>query len=415
MNPPKTLLMAALGLIVSALSAQAAQIFPPVPNYTLAVIPLLSGGTINDTYANAINVEGDVVGTSGGHAFLYKRGKLIDIGALFPASVSGSSAVGVNAFDEVIGTYNQYVVVSGITYQELAGSFIYREGRVELLPNPTGAVTNVVAINDIGQIVGNYDTTVGFYTTTSPWLRQVNGAFVPLPLFNGKVVYPGAINNLGQIAASGSGPSSSTFTLIVDDGSYSVCMPHVLLITGQHVQDLMTSIVPTTYLNVSASSVNDFGAVAGNTELANFLGDDQPQHASLFFAGQVTDFGGLQGPQAVNYFDYYSEGEFYGRSYLEGINDFGTMVGGEADYFGIDDPVGITVVNGVVYNLNSYVPNPVINGVKLGITLGVAINNAGQILAWASDITGIGSGIAGYIYPAYMVVMTPIRVKAIRP
>jgi hypothetical protein len=156
-----------------------------------------------------------------------------------------------------------------------------------------------------------------------------------------------------------------------------------------------------TYLNVYPSCVNDFGAVAGSTELANFLGDDQPQHASLFFAGQVTDFGGLQGAQAVKYFDYYYSdsdgGGFYGTSYLEGINDFGTMVGSEADLFGIDDPVGITVVNGVVYDLNVYIPNSVVNGVKLEITLGRAINNAGQILAWASDVTGVGSGIAGYV------------------
>lgn len=89
------------------------------------------------------------------------------------------------------------------------------------------------------------------------------------------------------------------------------------------------------------------------------------------------------------------------------------LVGGQGDYFN-DWPVGIIAVNGVVYNLNDYVPNPVTpSGIKLEITSGRAINNAGQILAWASAV--IGGGIVSYIYPAYMVVMTPIPVKAIRP
>jgi hypothetical protein len=176
--------------------------------------------------------------------------------------------------------------------------------------------------------------------------------------------------------------------------------------------------VPTTYLSSFASCINDFGAVAGATELAkNDVGFDQPYHATLFFAGQVTDLGGIQGPVG-NFTNWdYIGGQFYGTSYIDGINDFGMMVGGESDYIAPSiDPIGLIVVNGVVYDLNNYIPNPVTpSGIKLAITLGVAINNAGQILAWASDVTGVGSGIAGYIYPAYIVVMTPIPVKAIRP
>jgi hypothetical protein len=93
------------------------------------------------------------------------------------------------------------------------------------------------------------------------------------------------------------------------------------------------------------------------------------------------------------------------------------MVGGESDYFGADWPVGMIVVNGVVYALDSYVPNPLtLSGIKLSITLGWAINNKGQILASASDVTGVESGLAGNLYPAYTVVMTPIPApKAQRP
>jgi hypothetical protein len=307
MNLKNTLLTAALGLIMSALSAQAAQIFPPVPNYTLTVIPPLPGATIDDTYAYAMNVEGDVVGTSGGHAFLYKKGKLVDIGALFPSSlgVTYSNAVAVNAFDEVVGTYSLPVVINVNTYNEIAGSFMYYpwgKGRLELIPNPSGFVTNVHALNDLGQILGNYGTPAApdsnyFGYTGYYWLRQPNGKIDSLPLFNGQPVRPVAINNLGQIAATGT--SSSIVTITLDSATYpysyaySVNATHALLITGQHVQDLTTS-APTTYLGVYPRCINDFGAVAGMTELArSYIGFDQPFHATLFFGSQVTDLGGI--------------------------------------------------------------------------------------------------------------------------
>ena len=80
MNLQNALQAAALGLITSAIAGPSAQL-PPVPNYTIAAIPFLPG-TVNNTGASAMNV----VGASGGHAFLYEKGKLIDIGALFPPS-----------------------------------------------------------------------------------------------------------------------------------------------------------------------------------------------------------------------------------------------------------------------------------------------------------------------------------------
>jgi hypothetical protein len=58
-----------------------------------------------------------------------------------------------------------------------------------------------------------------------------------LPLFNGKPVTVVALNNLGQVAATGI--TSDIITIIGGNGqggNWSIAATHALLITGQHVR-----------------------------------------------------------------------------------------------------------------------------------------------------------------------------------
>jgi probable HAF family extracellular repeat protein len=151
----------------------------------------------------AMNSEGDVVGEgynipaypapspapSTEHAFVYHRGRFIDIGALLPPNTN-SYAVGINAEGEVIGEFNDASGTHG---------FIYWSGRVQTIDIPNGT-TYLRAINDNGQIVGNYGSASSL--TGYAFLRQPNGTIVQLPNFEGGIFGAEAINNVGQIAGT---------------------------------------------------------------------------------------------------------------------------------------------------------------------------------------------------------------------
>jgi probable HAF family extracellular repeat protein len=64
----------------------------------------LAGGEASEAYA--INDHGVVVGASGGRAFIYREGAMVDLNSLLPAE-SGwvlTTASGINDAGEIVGT-----------------------------------------------------------------------------------------------------------------------------------------------------------------------------------------------------------------------------------------------------------------------------------------------------------------------
>ncbi|HTE89034.1 MAG TPA: hypothetical protein VK639_08785 [Terriglobales bacterium] len=123
---------------------------------------LYSAGTLTDlgslglgtTVGNAINASGQVVGSSGLRAFLYSGGTMTDLGTLAgDSSVGQYSGQGINASGEVVGSAlfpagflnfsTKVWVYSGGTMRELNSLII---------PGSGWKITDATAINDAGQI-----------------------------------------------------------------------------------------------------------------------------------------------------------------------------------------------------------------------------------------------------------------------
>lgn len=103
--------------------------------------------------ATAVNDNGQVVGTAGGHAFIYYGGKLSDLGTL-PGDFE-SSAESINNFGQVVGWSSSFVSTR---------AFIYVNGQMYDLNtriDPTSPLADVVhldeavAINSTGWIAAN--------------------------------------------------------------------------------------------------------------------------------------------------------------------------------------------------------------------------------------------------------------------
>jgi probable HAF family extracellular repeat protein len=112
-------------------------------------------GTLDDSDpyassgANAINERRQVVGASNGHAFLYERGVMRDLGTL---GGSTSVARGINDRGEVVGmATDPYGAPT---------PFIFRGTMMQALPGPS--YSSAIAINNRGQVVGSGEGVFGY-------------------------------------------------------------------------------------------------------------------------------------------------------------------------------------------------------------------------------------------------------------
>ncbi len=121
----------------------------PVGEAAYAVTDLGTLAGAPDSTAMGVNDRGDVVGQSGGHAVLWRDGRIVDLGTL---GGSYSTAVDVNERGDVVG------------YGQVAGgggdhAFVWRGGRlIDLSPLPGFSSSYAFAVNDRGDVVG---TSVG--------------------------------------------------------------------------------------------------------------------------------------------------------------------------------------------------------------------------------------------------------------
>ena len=119
---------------------------------------LYSGGVLHDihspslfpagTSAAAVNGSGMVVGEGElnsyrFHAFVYSRGRMVDIG---PPGAYQASAVGINDAGEIIG--GAFFTNGG------GGAFVYFNGKFSYLPPPSGTSVSALAISSTGEIAG---------------------------------------------------------------------------------------------------------------------------------------------------------------------------------------------------------------------------------------------------------------------
>jgi probable HAF family extracellular repeat protein len=220
-------------LSIAATASQAAQ------GWTVIELTADSaaGGTARD-----VNNRGDVVGQTfvqtgplpfglTPHAFLWQNGVRLDIGS---AAGTSSAAWAINASGTIVGT------VDRTAYQWIDGQ-----------PISLRLAGTATAINDAGEIVGDYWTggAVGS-GQDKPYLLS-NGVLFELPTLGGSVNAASAINNRSDVVGYASvGNTLST---------------HAVLWRAQSIRDLGTL----GGMNSFASRVNDSGVIVGRAQAAN--------------------------------------------------------------------------------------------------------------------------------------------------
>jgi probable HAF family extracellular repeat protein len=216
---------------------------PALPDYAIST-------------ATAINSQSHVVGVSdagegtdpntarsfGQHAFLYRNGKLLDLGAL-ALSKDGSDysvAFGVNIADEVVGASTTAIAARNSLGQTCPScgvashAFLWRAGKMTDLGNLAGIAgldSQADAINDQGEIVGWSDSLVNGASTHRAFL-YIGGQMLNLQYYifdrdpNVRLTEAVSINCEGWIVANGfnvTSPGVSRVYLLIPRGPPQTC------------------------------------------------------------------------------------------------------------------------------------------------------------------------------------------------
>jgi probable HAF family extracellular repeat protein len=129
---------------LAACTAPTAQARPDPAERTMIDLGSLGSGY---TQARAINDRGQVVGDSGGRAFLWERGVMRDIS---PEGVTGATtATALNDRGQAIG------YAGAARNREPIRPFLWSGGRATFLPTLGGPSASPAAINRLGEIIGN--------------------------------------------------------------------------------------------------------------------------------------------------------------------------------------------------------------------------------------------------------------------
>lgn len=156
-----------------------------------------------------INNAGAITGVylsrtdSDSHAFVYQNGNVRDLGA-------GTTGFGINAAGDVAGSAR---TVDGNT------GFIDKNGVMTNIGNlGTGRFGRALAVNDVGQVVGDSTVTATDDALRHPFLYS-NGTLLDLgTLGQGTDNSATAINNAGQIAGYSDAPDGTMHAFLYDGG-----------------------------------------------------------------------------------------------------------------------------------------------------------------------------------------------------
>lgn len=329
------------------------------------------------TIARGINQAGDVTGSADltcdacySHAFLYKRGKLRDLGALPGATVSEGSGIS-GGDDEGRVRVTGFSSTQPCVHSDCgpAHAFLYSNGHMlDLGTFPSGTESEGFAVNSSGQVTGWAD--VGNAQKTS--FQQ--HAFL---YSDGKMkdlgTLPGGSSSFGVGINDGWGRGRNNEVQITGYSSTASGFDHAFLYSDGIMEDLGT--LPGGRSSIG-NAVNQSGEVAGYSAISV-----ENSHAFLYSHGGLQDLGTLPGMS---------------DSFGVGINDDGDVVGYSLDSADIFNWHAFLYSHGSMHNLESMIPED--SGWELQEA--VAINNNGQIA---------GTGIHNGATRAFL--LTPIRNK----
>lgn len=297
-------------------------------SYTATDLGTLSGA--GSTRVADINKTGQIVGTSGDHAFLWSNGAMTDLGTLGGKT---SAAYAVNDQGAVVGEASS---ASGEVH-----AFLWQNGLMTDL-GVAGETSAAHGINSKGDIVGVASA------------KNVRGGAV---LWSG-----GQRQSLGDLGPSGSG---STGISINDNGQIAGVSSGFATNQGvvravAWLNGVISDLGTLGGLHSTATAINAQGLVVGWAEVANsstaafqWQNGKMTQLASL--RGGVTSAG--TGTQAM------------------AVNDTGQIVGSSVTSGGVTHAV--FWLNGRIVDLNSLIPA----GTGIMLTRATGINWAGQIVA----------------------------------
>ncbi len=211
---------------------------------------LSSGGTMTDigallggdmqSYANAINERGEVVGGFGdnNHAFLYRNGKVQDLGAFTPMSINNAG--------QIVG------------YDGADHAVLYSHGKLKDLGNLGGQGATANAINERGQIAG-----------ASPTGTGRGGAFL---YSHGKMIDLGTTSDSMPLSlAFGLNNHGSVVGEVYSAGLNGVY--HAFLYRNGKMVDLNDLIPSGTGLKLEvALGINDSGEIVANGNYGDAIG-----------------------------------------------------------------------------------------------------------------------------------------------
>jgi probable HAF family extracellular repeat protein len=149
----------------------------------------------SDASATGVNALGQVAGGLGaatGHAFLFSRGMVMDLGTI-PGAV-GSNAFGINNLGHIAG-------IASLLTPPTTTALLWTGGQWRNLGIPPGDVAVVPnGINNFDEIVGlSFDANANGHSHAFLW----NGDFTILPCLSGQECDAFAINDAGTIVGSG--------------------------------------------------------------------------------------------------------------------------------------------------------------------------------------------------------------------
>jgi probable HAF family extracellular repeat protein len=316
-------------------------------NYEYTIINIGSIAHVGNTYAQAINDNGQIAGTSGSddtpyHAFLYSDGTMVDIGTL---GGSYSYASGINNHGHVVGRAQDAYYTTR--------AFLYRDGAMVDLGTLGGPYSQANAINDSGDIVGfSYTQT---YSTHA--FIYSNDSMQDLGTFGGLNSKAYDINNAGQVVGYAETTSREWRAFLYADGSMIDLNELIPSNSGWEL--------------TSANRINDAGQIVGQ---GWYYGEPK---LFLYESGTV----------------YPLEGRF-----IEGINLSGEMVG---NAWPVGEDLHATIYNDRQINrLSNLIPQ------ELGWRMYAAtdINSSGQIIGYGFDLSSGNYGISSFL-------LTPNRME----